>query len=72
TVNGKQFTGTVAADKTFSINIPGADLVADSDKTIDAKVTTTDTAGNSTTATDTEGYSVDVTPPAATITLDAN
>ncbi|MGL5341098.1 MAG: Ig-like domain-containing protein, partial [Aeromonas veronii] len=72
TVNGKQFTGTVAADKTFSINVPGADLVADADKTIDAKVTTTDAAGNSTTATDTEGYSVDVTPPAATITLDAN
>ncbi|WP_421328778.1 retention module-containing protein, partial [Aeromonas veronii] len=72
TVNGKTFTGLVLADKTFSINVPGADLVADSDKTIDAKVTTTDAAGNSTTATDTEGYSVDVTPPAATITLDAN
>ena len=63
TVNGKTFTGLVLADKTFSINVPGADLVADSDKTIDAKVTTTDAAGNSTTATDTEGYSVDVTPP---------
>ncbi|WP_337910658.1 Ig-like domain-containing protein, partial [Vibrio cholerae] len=72
TVNGKTFTGLVLADKTFSINVPGSDLVADSDKTIDATVTTTDTAGNSTTATDTEGYSVDVTPPAATITLDAN
>ena len=63
TVNGKQFTGTVAADKTFSINVPGADLVADADKTIDAKVTTTDAAGNSTTATDTEGYSVDTVAP---------
>ncbi len=72
TVNGKTFTGLVLADKTFSINVPGSDLVADADKTIDAKVTTTDAAGNSTTATDTEGYSVDVTPPAATITLDAN
>ncbi|WP_337911572.1 Ig-like domain-containing protein, partial [Vibrio cholerae] len=72
TVNGKTFTGLVLADKTFSINVPGSDLVADSDKTIDAKVTTTDAAGNSTTASDTEGYSVDVTPPAATITLDAN
>ncbi|MBL0458800.1 retention module-containing protein, partial [Aeromonas enteropelogenes] len=72
TVNGKTFTGTVAADKTFSINVPGADLVADADKTIDASVTTTDAAGNSTTATDTEGYRVDVTAPAATITLDAN
>ncbi|MDC7715600.1 retention module-containing protein [Vogesella sp. DC21W] len=70
TVNGKQFTGTVAADKTFSINVPGADLVADSDKTIDASVTTTDAAGNRTTATTTEGYRVDTTPPTVTARLD--
>ncbi|UBH28893.1 Ig-like domain-containing protein [Aeromonas enteropelogenes] len=63
TVNGKTFTGTVAADKTFSINVPGADLVADADKTIDASVTTTDAAGNSATATDNEGYGVDTTAP---------
>ena len=72
TVNGKQFTGLVQADKSFTINVPGADLVADSDKTIEAKVTTTDAAGNSTTATDTESYSVDTTPPAASITLNPN
>ncbi|RQM57554.1 Ig-like domain-containing protein, partial [Aeromonas enteropelogenes] len=63
TVNGKTFTGTVAADKTFSINVPGADLVDDGDKTIDAKVTTTDAAGNSTSATASEGYGVDTTAP---------
>ena len=28
TVNGKTFTGLVLADKTFSINVPGADLGA--------------------------------------------
>ncbi|EKF9197842.1 Ig-like domain-containing protein, partial [Vibrio cholerae] len=72
TVNGKPYTGPVGADGRFTILVAGSDLVADADKTIDASVTTTDTAGNSTTATDTEGYSVDVTPPAATITLDAN
>ena len=72
TVNGKTFTGLVLTGNTFSINVPGADLVADGDKTIDASVTTTDAAGNSSTATDTEGYSVDTTPPAASITLNAN
>ncbi|WP_421208654.1 Ig-like domain-containing protein, partial [Aeromonas enteropelogenes] len=75
TVNGKTFTGTVAADKTFSINVPGADLVADADKTIDAKVTTTDAAGNSTSATASEGYGVDTTAastPTVTIVDDSN
>ncbi|MFQ2820634.1 Ig-like domain-containing protein [Aeromonas caviae] len=65
TVNGKAFTGLVLADKTFSINVPGSDLVADGDKVIDATVTTTDAAGNSTTAADTEGYSVDTQAPNA-------
>ncbi|OLU29064.1 Ig-like domain-containing protein, partial [Pseudomonas sp. PA27(2017)] len=72
TVNGKEFTGQVQADKTFSINVPGADLVADTGKTITASISTTDAAGNVGTATDTEGYSVDVTAPVPTITLDAN
>ena len=45
---------------------PGSDLVADGDLTIDASVTTTDTAGNSTTATDTESYSVDTSAPSDT------
>ncbi|WP_460386543.1 Ig-like domain-containing protein, partial [Vibrio cholerae] len=72
TVNGKPYTGPVGADGRFTILVAGSDLAVDADQTIDASVTTTDAAGNSTTATDTEGYSVDVTPPAATITLDAN
>ncbi|MDD1510536.1 Ig-like domain-containing protein, partial [Pseudomonas sp. CNPSo 3701] len=72
TVNGKNFTGQVQADKTFSINVPGADLVADAGKTINASISTTDAAGNIGTATDSEGYSVDVTAPVPTISLDAN
>ncbi|MBK7415827.1 MAG: Ig-like domain-containing protein [Dechloromonas sp.] len=56
TVNGKDFTGLVLPGKTFSINVPGADLAADPDKVVDAKVTTTDAAGNTASATDTEGY----------------
>ncbi|OLU22454.1 hypothetical protein BVH03_24820, partial [Pseudomonas sp. PA15(2017)] len=76
TVNGKEFTGSVVANANgtlgFSINVPGADLVADAGKTISASISTTDAAGNIGTATDTEGYSVDVTAPVPTITLDAN
>ncbi|WP_285404326.1 Ig-like domain-containing protein, partial [Pseudomonas sp. MEJ086] len=53
----------------FSINVPGADLAADSDRTIDASISTTDAAGNVGTASDTEGYSVDTTAP--TISVDA-
>ncbi|MHB9158177.1 MAG: Ig-like domain-containing protein, partial [Thiobacillus sp.] len=69
TVNGKPFTGLVATGLTFSINVPGADLVADGDLTIDAAVTTTDAAGNSATATDTEGYSVDTSAPSVTVSF---
>ena len=38
TVNGVNYTGTVAAGNTFSINVPGAALVADADFTIQASV----------------------------------
>ncbi|MFM4718563.1 Ig-like domain-containing protein, partial [Aeromonas bivalvium] len=69
TVNGKAFTGQVLADKRFSINVPGSDLAADGDKVIDAKVTTTDAAGNSTTATDTEGYRVDTQGPSVVVDI---
>ncbi|WP_081624281.1 retention module-containing protein [Methylophilus sp. 1] len=72
TVNGKDFTGAVTATGTFSINVPGADLAADADKTIDARVTTSDIAGNTTTATDTQTYTVNLLPPALAISLDAN
>ncbi|WP_348946623.1 Ig-like domain-containing protein [Chitinibacter sp. FCG-7] len=72
TINNKTFTGLVTAGNVFSINVPGADLAADADRTINASVTTTDAAGNSGSATDTEGYSVDTTAPVPTITLNPN
>ncbi|MGB9081168.1 MAG: Ig-like domain-containing protein, partial [Desulfuromonadaceae bacterium] len=72
TVNGITSTGLVHADNTFSIDVAGSDLVADSDKIIDASITTTDAAGNSGTATDGENYTVDITAPAPTVTLNAN
>ncbi|MGL5288854.1 MAG: Ig-like domain-containing protein [Aeromonas sp.] len=61
TVNNKQFTGKVLdTEGHFTIDVPGSDLVADPDHTIDASITSTDAAGNSNTATDTEEYGVDV------------
>ena len=69
TVNGNNYTGTVAAGNTFSINVAGADLAADADFTIDASISSTDAAGNVGTASDTESYTVDVTAPAPTVTL---
>ncbi len=72
TVNGKNFTGSVLAGGRFSINVPGTDLAADSDRIVDAKVTTTDAAGNTATALDTQNYTVNTNPPAISISLDAN
>ncbi|WP_443744630.1 Ig-like domain-containing protein, partial [Aeromonas hydrophila] len=73
TVNGKSFTGPVTADGRFTILVAGSDLAADTDRTIEASVTSTDAAGNSATATDSEGYGVDTTAPLdLAITLDAN
>ncbi|HGF7395250.1 TPA: Ig-like domain-containing protein, partial [Vibrio cholerae] len=66
------FTGPVGADGRFTILVAGSDLAADSDRTIDASVTSTDAAGNSTTATDSEGYKVDTVAPELGIKLDAN
>ena len=37
TVNGANYTGAVAVGGTFSINVPGAQLVADADYTIQAR-----------------------------------
>ena len=70
-VNGTNYTGTVAGGA-FSINVPGAQLVADADFTIQASVSTSDAAGNVGTGTDTETYTVDVTAPTPTITLTSN
>ena len=68
TVNGVAYTGTVSSGA-FSINVPGSGLLADGDLTVDASVTTTDGAGNSTTASDTQLYTLDQVAPAASITL---
>ncbi|WGQ35491.1 retention module-containing protein [Alcaligenes faecalis] len=69
TVGGKEYETTVNPDgKTWNVDVPGSELV-NNDK-VEAKVTTTDEAGNTTTATDEKPYGVDVTSPEAEITID--
>ncbi|MFM5650512.1 retention module-containing protein, partial [Aeromonas veronii] len=63
TVNNTAYTGPVDANGRFTILVAGSDLAADSDRTIDASVTSTDAAGNSSTATDRESYEVDTDLP---------
>ena len=67
TVNGIAHTGAVSGG-IFSIDVASSNLVADLDKIVDASVSTTDTAGNSTTATTTKAYGVDVIAPTAVTT----
>ena len=70
TVNGNSsYTGLVQAGLTFSIDVAGSDLAADTN--VHASVTTTDAAGNTTTATDDQAYTVDTVAPVASIILDA-
>ncbi|QNW98816.1 BapA prefix-like domain-containing protein [Acinetobacter seifertii] len=65
-VNGVTYTAII--DKvagTWSAVVPGSGLIADSDKTIDAKVTFTDAAGNSSNINESKSYTVDTTAPDA-------
>src|SRR5439155_2198 len=72
TVNGNTYTGLVGAGNTFSINVSGADLAADADFSIDAWITHTDAAGNVGTGADAESYTVDLSAPVPTITLNSS
>ncbi|WP_155519353.1 Ig-like domain-containing protein, partial [Acinetobacter pittii] len=67
-INGQTYTATVDSTAgTWTVSVPGSDLTADTDKTIDAKVTFTDAAGNSSTVNDTHTYTVDTTAPNAPV-----
>ncbi|MFE8114804.1 Ig-like domain-containing protein, partial [Brenneria goodwinii] len=69
TVGGESYQTTVNADgMTWSVNVPGSVLAGNT--SVNATVTTSDTAGNTTTANASHGYEVDVTAPEATITID--
>ncbi len=67
-VGTETYQTTVATDKTWSVNVPGSVLAANSD--VSATVTTRDTAGNVTTANTTHAYGVDTVAPTASITID--
>ncbi|WP_431191543.1 Ig-like domain-containing protein [Pectobacterium colocasium] len=68
-VGSETYQTTVNADgKTWSVNVPGSVLAANSD--ISATVTTRDAAGNVTTANTTHAYGVDTVAPTASITID--
>ncbi|PWC13777.1 RTX toxin, partial [Brenneria roseae subsp. roseae] len=68
-VGSEIYQTIVNADgKTWSVNVPGSVLAANTD--ISATVTTRDDAGNETTADATRSYTVDTTAPDAAITID--
>ncbi|WP_261856137.1 beta strand repeat-containing protein, partial [Pectobacterium carotovorum] len=68
-VGTETYQTTVNADgKTWSVNVPGSVLAANSD--VSATVTTRDPAGNVTTANTTHAYGVDTVAPTASITID--
>ncbi|MEP2279600.1 Ig-like domain-containing protein, partial [Maribacter sp.] len=60
TVNGNTYTGTVDALGNFSVDVPGSDLVVDTDTAVEISLTTSDTSGNSITIAEIKIYSVDV------------
>ncbi|WP_189443824.1 beta strand repeat-containing protein, partial [Salinicola rhizosphaerae] len=67
TVGTQTYTGTVASNGTFSINVPGSVLAQNS--SISAAVSHTDAAGNVGSANTAASYGVDTTAPVVTISL---
>ncbi|MFO7605594.1 MAG: Ig-like domain-containing protein, partial [Desulfurivibrionaceae bacterium] len=74
-VNGVDFTGSVQLKGVFSVDVDGSVLVYAGDGntgTVTARIDTFDLAGNPGSASGTGDYTIDLTPPAPTITLDAD
>ncbi len=73
TVNGTDYSTTVQNDGSWSIDVAGADLAADT--SFDVSVASSDTAGNTTNSISTSNHSVDnevIATPTVTITEDTN
>ncbi|MCU9534380.1 Ig-like domain-containing protein [Streptococcus sp. CSL10205-OR2] len=68
TINDVYYQGQVDAQGNFSIPVKGSDLVADSDKTIDAYLNATNTVGNQGTITATKEYKLAPIPEAPMVT----
>ncbi|MAF15609.1 MAG: hypothetical protein CMG93_06480, partial [Marinomonas sp.] len=68
-INGTTYTATVQANKTWSVDVAGSDLAADT--SFVASVSGTDSAGNSYSASTTSTHTVDLAATAGTVTVDA-
>ena len=68
TVNGNTHTGAIDTLGNFSVEVPGSELAASN--TISASISSDDAAGNSGSANDSANYTVDITPPTLTISID--
>jgi len=62
-VGGTTYTGTIAANGTFTVAVPGSTLAANT--SLSVSVTASDTNGNTATASANKTYTVDVTRPNA-------
>ena len=63
TANGHDYTGQVLANRTYSIDVLSADLVADTDKTLAGKVAAHDAANNVGDVSAVHVYAVDTSAP---------
>jgi large repetitive protein len=71
TVNNVTTTGTVAANGSFSVNVAGSDLLADTDRTVEVRVAASDAVGNVGNVGDTQTYTIDTTAPTITAAVTA-
>ncbi|BFM47949.1 Ig-like domain-containing protein [Marinomonas sp. THO17] len=67
-INGETYTTTVSENGTWSVDVSGADLAADTE--FDAVVTSSDDAGNTVQSTGTSTHTVDTEATAGTVTVD--
>ena len=68
-INGTTYTTTVGADNTWSVDVAGSDLAADT--AFDAVVTSSDAAGNTVESTGSSTHTVDTSADAGTVTVNA-
>ncbi|MBD9518245.1 Ig-like domain-containing protein, partial [Pseudomonas sp. PDM22] len=67
-LNGTDYSAKVAADGSWSVQVSGTDLAKGS--SIDATLVAHDAAGNSADVKASHAYTVDLTAPVATLTID--
>ncbi len=69
TVDGTDYSTTVQADGSWSVDVAGSDLAADAG--FDVNVVSSDSVGNTVTSTTTSTHIVDTTGTAGTVTIDS-